>query len=860
MADPEDFGSWLNATQDAQSVALPKLPDPINSVISGINSTISFLQSLLDIALIFLDVVKTFAVGFIDPILALIDAILDEIEALLIDLRSVGIYFTGDWYLTEYPYEKLLGGFQAFETRTLGRFLDRTDPTRPDIPSTQAVLAIFLYHSSSIETIARLVRFLSQLVTFFNFDINTTKTTQTPSDLRVEYGVGDEGFQVIQNPVESISQSSQNLDVAHVSWGLSSPVFRTPLADIPSPPPHGFLVEVSTVRDGLPVFYDRPLASSPTVDGPGSTKVQDRESGQVLDPQGNPFVLYGGLDTLEIPSNLQYNNAMAGSGEVKPGSSRVWVQKTPADSIPIPIEELVTSSDQYLLQRTFFVQTDDLFGGLVSPSFLQRARYSIDLPITEMPFDAEFEESGGQVQVKDGSLKRPNTYYVRVSVVSEAINDAGDFKYLLDGATVNVPGKPFRAKYADVSTADFGDLQLSRADKGEPSEALEVNYPSSSSKAYIDLLTTALAVLVLSRSDLEVGDDVDEFEDNKAATSTGLEQFSALIPQILNVTNPNDYFDLADEDTEYSDVYDFRASILEGCQRVASELYRTSGVNPDLEADLQDRASILLDFSWDQSNVFEATRNQGAVQYTETILSALEDSFLPQGLARNPEAAGLGIFRGTMEGSIRGVPVSVADRTPGFYQRQEGDFTIGSADRSPCLTVRFNDGSFETHYVRNLFPSEVYTAARQVLGVSTPVLLKDPRDGAWISLRLGQLFPSLEGVLDTILEWARSIRLGAESIVDAVLAYIEFLEARILELQNLLNRIEGLTEDIIPIRLPQFSSLFLLGNGTDDIISQFTNADNKPVDGISDYGGGAVVLAAGPPAFVVDLLVDFLSE
>lgn len=854
MADPEDFGSWLNSTQDQSTVALPKLPDEIDSAISGINGILEVLSQVLDFALTLLDAVSAFLVGNLDPVVALIEALVAEVESIINDLRNAGLYLTGDWYQAEFPFDRLQGGFSNYQIRTLGRMLDRNDPTRPDIPEGQPVLGVFLYHSTDIGSITSLLRFLTQLVDFFSFDLSFTKTLQTPSNLRVKYGTPDTNFRVNVSLAETFGSTPDVLDVANVQWELSAPTLNTPLVAAPLPPPDGFLVTVSTVKDGLGVYFDRPRPNSVQVPGP-SGPVQDREVGRVLNPHGKPLQLFGGLDEIDVDSSLSYNNTMAGSGEVKAGASRVWVQKSPADPLPIPISELRTSSGFPLLQRTFFVPTPTVSEDLLADGFLQRTRFGINLNVTQMPLDATFVESDGQVTADPSSFKRAETYYVRVAAVSGNVLSETDFKYRLDGDTINVPGKPYRAKYG---TLDDG-TPLSKADRGEMSAAATLNYPSPDTRSYIDLVAASLAVLVLSRSDLQVGRTTD-FEDGKAAQGTGLESFAALIPRILNVQNPDDFFNMADEDGEYSDAWDFRASLLHGCRLMAAEMYRTTGSNPALEAELVSSAGNLLTFTWDQSDVFlTSTGSQGSVDYPETILGSLDDGSIPEGVVRNPECAGLGINRGTLVGSVSGADVSVDTRLPGFYQRNESGFVVGSADRSPCLNVRFNDGSYRMFYCRNAIPEDVLDSARQVLGVASPAILRDAADGEWISVRVGQLLPSLDGLLDTVLEWARSFAQGVANAVDAVQAYIEFLESRILELQGLLNRIQGLTADIIPIQLPQFSALFLLGSGTQDIITQFSQAGNPPVDGTLTYGGGVTLLAVAPPDFIIDLFVQLLS-
>lgn len=850
MANPESFGTWLNATQEVAE-NLPKLPQFIEDARNAINSVLDFLLALLDLALAFLQVIRAFAIGLLDPITALIEALLAEIEAFINDLRNLGIYIVGDWYLIEPPYSDLLGGYDAYEQRMIRRFVDRTDPTRPVLSPATTVFGAFFYVSVNFDAIQRLIRFLSLIVRFFNFDLRSTKTTLTPTDLRVQYGFLDTNFLLTRSTARQLAESTSLPDVAHVTWGLSSPVLRTPTLPFPVPPPAGFLVEVSTVRDGLPVYFDRPLANADRVLN-GRDRVQEREQGRVLTPEGRPLVLYGGLDQIQVDRGFSYNTAMEDADKVKNGSARVFAVRAANDNVPIPPDILVAPDGRPLLQRTFFVSTQQLFApnGTInlSPNFFRNARYSIDLVRSDMPFEADFEIGGdGQVSVIESTIRQPDNFFVRVAAVSDNVDNAQAFTLVIDGVDGDVRGNPVRARYGVGPEG-----QLSRADKGDSSSAIEINFPSSTSNAFLELVTLSLLVLTLSRSDLEANPTA-SFEDGQARTPTGLERFGPLVADIVSSINPSDFFSSADEDAEVDDIRDFRQTILDECRRVASDIYQHLGANPQLEGIALQQASVLTTFTFDQG---------GVNGYNLTIFEALEDDEFGVGIARNPLSTGIQLERGILE--KRTPPTAVVGaRAPGYHERQEpfgdGFVTVGSADFSPVIVAPESGGNRDILYLRNVFPDFIYGAASTVLGLASAPILKAPGEGEWISYRLGQLIPPLDGFLDEILQFARELLRGGQGIIDAILDYIDFLESRILELQALLNRIRALINLIIQFQLPNFAALFLLASGTDELLSQFIAADNKPVDGPTSYGGGAVIVGAGPPSFVVDLFIELFS-
>jgi len=881
------IGAWNKPTQYSLTARFPKMPSWVEGIRSTINNLIDFLLGVLDLALAALEIVKAFAIGFLDPINAIIDAILAEVEQVLENLRKAGLYLAGDWYLAQPPFEDLRGGFAAYKTRMTARFTDTKDPSRPDLSDRIPVFAMFLYASVDFAGIHTLAQFLSQLVGFLNFNLRSTKTLQTPVDIRAQYSSVDGFLGVFENLAETFVRAGQAVntqditggealtlssfssaqvpDVAQLTWKLGGAPKKRPSLGLPGPPPAGFLIEVSTIREGLQVFYDRPLPNSAKVEG-GSGTVQDREVGRVVTPEGVPLVLYGGADQVEL-DGIGYNDSMKDLGQVKDGAPRVFALRSAADNVPIPLELLKFGSVD-LLQKTFFVSVLDIFGAMVAlfnPDYFQEATYTKNLRFDEMPYNVDFEiGSDGKVEAKNP--QRPQTFYARISTVSSNITRKDDFRYKLRDATADNPGKPLQAEYSTIQLNEGAGVQGSRGDRSEPSTVLEITFPSDSAKVYLQQLTAALAVLALSRADLEVGEEDTQltFRSGKAKTATGLEPFAKLIPSILLATNPNDFYDLADEDTESSDVLTFRQSLLKGCSRVAADLYRKMGAQPGAESELFQGASSLLTFKWSDAINMDDNVNS----YDETILGSLSDYTTVPGLARNPECAGQKLRRGIMLRNV-GRKVTVKSREPGFYSQTLGELstaslnfggiTMGSADRSPSLSVSARDGSTHIYFVRNIIPPEVYAAASQVLSFASGPALRPAEDGAWLSLRFGQLIPGFDLLLDMIVNWVRSLQLGASSIVDAILAYIDFLESRVLELQALLRRLDAIVQGLIPIRLPPVGALFLVGKGTTDILSQFLSAAEAPQDPATSYGGGAVLLAVGAPEFLINLFMEMFA-
>jgi len=212
--------------------------------------------------------------------------------------------------------------------------------------------------------------------------------------------------------------------------------------------------------------------------------------------------------------------------------------------------------------------------------------------------------------------------------------------------------------------------------------------------------------------------------------------------------------------------------------------------------------------------------------------------------------------------------------------------TVGSADLSPCFFTEVDtlrdvlgtaSADFDTNkndgagvlYCRSLFAAmdgeegraDIYGEASLVLGMLSSVL-RPPGDGEWIAVRLFDAIPALEDFFESIQDWLDSLAEAVKDVAAAILAYIDFIEARLVELQQLIRRINALVQTIlgyIPM-LPRFSGLMLIAPGTDGITSGLVTATNKPSDSPLAYGAGLAVLVPLIPGsvaipFLLDLIV-----
>ena len=99
-------------------------------------------------------------------------------------------------------------------------------------------------------------------------------------------------------------------------------------------------------------------------------------------------------------------------------------------------------------------------------------------------------------------------------------------------------------------------------------------------------------------------------------------------------------------------------------------------------------------------------------------------------------------------------------------------------------------------------------------------------------------------------------------MADAIVKYIEFLQAQIVELQQLIRRINAMIQSLLSFAflLPEFSGLMLFSDGTDGLMADLVAATNKPSDGPRSYGGGVALVIPAGPSFIYDLIALAAGE
>jgi len=877
MANPEGGGGPLETASGTWGTIEFVTPDFLEPARAAVNAFFSILINILNILLAVLEVLKVFIGAFLDPIIALIEALLDLIRQILNDLRNAGLYIHGDFYVLKGPqFKELRGGFQAYEQRMITRLVDRRDPNRPNISNFSTCIAVFLYVGVDISNVQRLIRLINGILQLFNRKVPGAKLLGQVAGVQAKYGLN--GASVLTfgkglfRPFKKGSGDTP-FNAVNLTWAMA-PVPGNFITNFAQFAPKGFIVDVSTVRDPLPLFFDRQVNLNRMTVSQAPAKIN---AAFAIDQADNPIGITGGADQLSVEPILDFNkNSVAGGERVKDGMIRVYTAKSLADQAPIDLTQLkegTGANAKYYIQRSFFVKA--------AASFFYPGRgYGTTILFKDMPLDADWELDGNG-KVSRGKDVQPTSYYVRVRAVSGSVKELTDYRYDVTFQSLNQPRPVINYVENDIDPSDFGDSSF----------PLEISFPDEVTEAYLLCVTEALALCVLCRADLDVllGKDqsvltyeslpgAQDADDTaivknwnsfvpKARKPTGLENPSlVLMPRLTGRRQSAKYFDRAK-----SNPTSFRRKLRKACINLANQLISDNNPPKSLREAVVNRCQPLLNFT------FGGTGAGGESPYVLrppdavagfSILDALNDSSVLYGLALNQASMGMDgddqishacwdIYEEQSQGKML---------VPGEHFFDNTDLATisnhSSVDFAPILYQREGTNIIFAEYVRNLIPDDVFAAAAFALKVAAGPVQR-PQDGGWIAFRLfPQGIPDIDRFFDQLLALLRAIQAALQGLADLINKYIEMLQSRILELQAFLNRINNIIQQLLSlfISIPPTSGLVVVASGTDGVLSSLVNADNKPFDPPETIGGGVVLLAGGLPTIALELFQALFSS
>ena len=841
-------------------VNLDDLLEPIEPVIETVDSVLGFLITVLNIVQTILNVIKVFLVGLLDPIRALVELIIEEIRNIIQDLRQLGVYLTGDWTLIkpENKFADLIGGYQAYERRMIGRLLDRSDPNRPDFSSSSVALGVFFYASS--EDIHVLVRIIRAIIKFFGRGdlMGRSRPFATPTAPTFTYGTDGAGLASFRQL--SKAAASTVPERVTVTWSMPAGTTKNRFF---SPAPKGFLIHASTIEDGLQV-----ISLSPKTDVTAAVQNLPRVQAAAVDPTTNgPLKLYGALSDIGAAEDPKdFSGVEAFDDAQAPG---LVLQKD--QNTPLIKASTLKSGDQRLLGDTFYSKVG------VLTKIGAGTSYSATFTRSELPLHASFKAGSDGFAEVEGT-DTPTTFYFRIRALDKDMSDALD-----NGGTLIAPKSLYDTSnrlyffsreavnnaqsgvLLPDCTSTFGSTEAPYFSNFTPaSGAGAANLPTANQGKYIQAIQAAVALAILCRADLTEATS-GEFKYNTYAVGQslgGLEGGARPLMAWLGVNAT--WFKGRNADV-------FRRKMRNAMLQVSTYLQQRGAPPDSLAAVIVQQADVLI--------------GDNHFKWSDYDSNLPEYGILTSILLEDPPAEEGGNFQG-----IGGNPYCRPDpkkvlieryydpqvagdyltRVPAFdlidnFSQTEGYWVEGegSADLSPIVYNNPKD-SRVVYYIRNVAlehnGGELLTAAAAVLQVASALANRPVGDTQWIAIRLmPQAFVPLDELLNKLDRFLQGVLDGLQGIIDKIIAYIDQIQARIYQLQALLEKIRALLRALTFFTLPSVSALIVVENGTDGIVGALVSAENKPDDSALSFGGGAALVTGGIPSVLIETLALILG-
>lgn len=890
MADSENIGNWKTA-----ELFDPWPPEWLEEFKQKVDTLAKFLIASLELANVTLDVIKAFLIGISDPISALIKALIKEIEKILNDLRQLGLYFTSDRKLMDYPFKDILGGYQGAEKRMIGRLNNRTDLGRPNVSTNSLMIGFMFYVSADSNAIYNLLKTINKILALFSFEVSGGGFS-TVQNLSASYLSSDPAYTptfgtgVFSTPKE-IVVSWQQVKNANL-MGINIPLFG----------PSNFIIEVSTEPYGLPLFITKQNTNKAS---PGGNKsAGSKQQVKTYDLKEKKYgvetqiYLFGGADRVTYPSNYRYENVTDEKGKLNAGGSYVHTFLVENPTQPIPIHLLKDESGTepvYFLQRTFVLGVDD-DGGILT-TFGTNSTFKIKPD--QLPRAIKVSGTGKDLKIEEDTENPPTTYYFRVT-------PTGEF-----GET------PF-GRYSVTPKLIDSEKNIAErtVDVGTPSQPCSLRVARDTTALYQESVECALIALFLSRADLDTAERSTPF----------LEEDKQKLGGLFGI--PSQKFYSSD-----IGIIAFRNKIRRIVKRLTTGVVDRSGVLPKrVEEYVVDSSKELREFTWDNFNpslpkltlrqsvgfVGEYDEDAGlapnlkSIPYTDNkpyerrfrrlITNAFDSSYPPVPASKIVEVKsshrakvltsssgdasgnyfqkrkaelydyfqnGVIESKGQIveiekEGELYVLMLTKAE----YFKTKDLEDTGSINSNSPLIytdrnamnqyfrTPDITKSTEPTYFTRTVLldhnNGQLLEQAAVVLNIATSTS-DQKAESEWDMVRLGDngLLNFIEQFLNTILNTVQAIMDGLQGIIDSILRFIDFIQQRIQEVQNLIRKINAIIQNIGLFDIPSANMLFFASKGTDGVTRDLISAQNKPQDPNSAYGFGAMGLMPIPLANVI---------
>ena len=820
-----------------------EIPPPVlEPIITAVNNALEMLVVVLDIVLTVLDIVKVFIVGLLSPLLAILDAIIALIESLANDLRKLGLYIHYDAILGEPPDKfielaesQLKGGFNAWETRCFNWLIDTRDPNRPDFSTGTGTLGLFFYASVEFDGLLRLYKMFLALKRLFDGKSNNNML-QSPNNLKYEMKRLGGVFGLTKIGIDEMWGEQDPPSVAGLSWGYSAAPAGPLGVALPALPPEAVVIELSTIPEGLMVGYSRQAQ--------GTTDAQKRKSGFAQAPLsvgGGPLRIYGGTANLVQGSKLMGGGPI-GKVPIAHQQAGIWFVKSASDQDPIFLEEWIAAENEIgkPIGQTQIVRN---YGNGLNAFFPD---FSYDLMAEDCPRGIKEISNGKPVPENEPAREvfiRISSANAEVATQSPRFNTSSNDNNGISGYAIK--------DLNDVSKPVITKMFPQNATRSMPSAPIKVKFPSGVEKKFMRMVRNAACIAYLCRGD----------------KGSGFEQITPKLQKYI-IKNPYTKTNRGSS----------RAIIGKAARNLSEDFDNLVGVLPDLvlealvEAHEENLNFTLADLTAqsktnsgvgglkltteDTEDLYahclmkNDTGNVLGVHINRDSASKKRDTVANANLMKWVGKGGRGTNLKTVTGGrpyASATISSISNQLPIWIGWKS---TVGDP---PQALEDWTEDKFVAFYAREMFTLDQINSALTILNIATQ--LNDGKS-SWIAIRpLDTLLLPVELFLENLLGFMKNLREGLLAIIQQILDYIRMVEARIVELQQLVRRIQALLRMFSDFVVSaDLHMLVVTGAGTQGLTTEFMTAEEKPTDLPTAYGTGVVVVAGGLPLIIVDLL------
>lgn len=872
-----------------------ELPPPfLEPIITAINDVLELIVVFLDIVLVVLEICKVFVLGLVGPILAVLEALIALIESLANDLRKAGFYIRYDeeFFNNKNFQENLtncMGGYSNWESKCFNWLIDSSDPNRPDFSTASGVLGLFFYMSVDISEVIRLIKTMMSLIRLFSNYPGKGTMLQTPTDLKFEFK---------RDPFTAAGWSDMwESDEAppkmgELTWGFSAAPANALGMAMPAFPPDACILEISTIRDGLMVGAQRQV--------PGTTDANKQKNSFVPAPTmdgGGPLRIYGGTRTLVGGKNGQRPDQLLNGYDAvnltNSGKGAVWLVKNPEDPNPISLAEWVNAESWGAGKGPIMQKQVVIHHNNAMLYFFPEFKYT--LIQEEMPYALKEVTNGKPVPESEPARE----VYVRIAAGTDSVvmfepmhsmnkvqeslktKSEGISGYVIEN--IDNPLEPLKTEHFPWPNS-----------RGRLSQPIKVTFPSEAQKDFMKMIKVAVCIALLCRGELDE-DPADQKEPNPK--DSGFWKVSKQVLQGFGFAGGWGGQVYETGGVTPGTWAPSKVSIATAAENIAEAFQRRAGSIPDAVFEGLVKAhgkNLLFYMGGTRSHPlvdgtipsFSTTCGvmspegkkyhfDGSEKYaTNTLFDHCNTFETGQeryiGAHLNYEAPWDKITRGTYHQSFKFYGVKQGVKASQFPSNDAGMIKIendnlpvmigmtqqsfGSLDETAIFDMMSFAAKREAVVVpaRNCFTRAQLQSALAVLNVATSGV----SEGNWIAVRpLETILLPVEEFLEKLLNWLKTVRDGLLAIVKQILDYIRMIEARIMEIQQLIRKIQAILRMFADFTVSaELHMLVCTGAGTQGLISEFMQSENKPDDGQGAVGTGLVVVAGGLPLIILDLL------